>query len=600
MIVLIGFMGAGKTAVGEILARRLDLPFHDTDALIEKRAGASVAEIFRTRGEPAFRALESTVVAEVLGGEDAVVALGGGALGDPATSRALDDRTVVHLFVDFDEAIRRVGADQTRPLLAGDPLALYGRRLGAYEVEADEVVQTDDLTPDQVADEILQRLHLATHAAAPTAVKASIPAEEHVTPWSTDANPSETGHVDVEAGPEISEPQEESPSWSAAAIYGSLATDDEVHEVEPVSAGPRPVSTTRIGVAAPSRLYEVVVGAGLLDRAAELAPVPPEAEKAFVVTHPTLLEFAGRAAKGFESAGLRTIFVEVPEGEIAKSLDAATFAYDLMADSRATRQDLVVGVGGGVVTDLAGFVASTFNRGMAVLQIPTTLLGQVDAAVGGKTGVNLPQAKNKVGTFHQPIGVVCDVETLQSLEPAELISGLAEVVKYGLIADGTLLDTVLNQSQELHARDQHVLAHVVSRSVAVKAQIVGADEKDEGKRAVLNYGHTIGHAIESTGDYRRYRHGEAIALGMLAAAYIAQDLWRTGEGLVTTHREALAASGLPIRAQIDPYEIEDALVHDKKYRGGTRFVLLRELGRPVTDVLVSPDVLRRGLDRIRA
>jgi 3-dehydroquinate synthase len=310
------------------------------------------------------------------------------------------------------------------------------------------------------------------------------------------------------------------------------------------------------------------------------------------------LEFAGRVAASCEGHGLRPTIIEVPEDEANKSLETAAHAYTVMTASRASRGDLVVGVGGGVITDLAGFVGSTFNRGMAVAQVPTTLLAQVDAAVGGKTGVNLPEAKNKVGTFHQPVGVLCDVATLQSLPDDELASGLAEVVKYGLIADGLLLETVLHDVDRLRERDQSFLTDVVARSVAVKAEIVAEDERESGRRAVLNYGHTIGHAIESIGMYRDFRHGEAVALGMMAAAHIAREMWDTEDELVSTHADAILAAGLPTSAPLDAAQIEQALVQDKKYRRGVRFVLLRQLGRPETGVIVPSDVLRRSIERV--
>jgi shikimate kinase/3-dehydroquinate synthase len=533
MIVLVGFMGAGKSTVGQMLARRLGLPFKDTDAMLVERTGSSISDIFSGRGEPAFREIEREVVAEVLAGEEAVVSLGGGALTDPRTEHDLEACTVIHLFVDLDEALRRVGGDGERPLLSGDVRTLYGRRLGAYEVAADDVIQTDDLTPDEAVEEILHRLN-------------------------------------------------RKPTFR----------DPEIEELPPLPA------TTRVEVAAASRQYDVIVGAGLIDRTAEYVFAPTDAEKAFVITHPSLLEFAGRVTKSYETQGLEAIVVDVPEGEQSKSVSAAARSYDLLNSERATRHDLVVGVGGGVVTDLAGFVASTFNRGMEVAHVPTTLLGQVDAAVGGKTAVNLAEAKNKVGTFHQPVGVLCDVETLQSLPDEEMASGLAEVVKYGLIADGWLLETVLHDAGRLVRRDTGLLSEVVARSVNVKAEVVAEDEKDSGRRAVLNYGHTIGHAIESISEYREFRHGEAIALGMMGASFIAQEMWDTNDELVSAHADALSAAGLPTNATLDVHAIEEALARDKKYRRGVRFVLLRELARPEMDVLVPSDVLRRSIERL--
>jgi shikimate kinase / 3-dehydroquinate synthase len=590
VIVLIGFMGAGKTSVGELLARRLGIPFMDTDDIIAGRTGATVAEIFASRGEPVFRELERDVTVEVLTGKDAVVSLGGGALGDPSTDEALSGATVVHLFVDFAEAMRRVGGDPERPLLANNARGLYGRRLGTYEVAADEVVQTDDLTPDEVVQEIMNRLHLTDAALEP-------PEEEPAL-----SSPAHAAAAEVVTMPPASAPGESFPepeTWADDADDAE-PTDPGSAEASQEETEPKFPEPVRVRVPTPSRHHEVVIGAGLVDRVAELVPLPQDAAKAFVITHPTLLDLAGRAAKSFEGSLLDVVTIEVPEGETSKSLDTATHAYKVMAAERATRHDVVVGVGGGVVTDLAGFIASTFNRGMALVQVPTTLLGQVDAAIGGKTGVNLPEGKNKVGTFHQPVGVVCDIEALNSLPEEEMISGMAEVVKYGLIADGRLLETVLHDSERLRRRDAGIVSEVVARSVTVKAEVVTSDETDSAGRAVLNYGHTIGHAIENIGAYRGYRHGEAIAIGMMAASYIAQAMWDTDDELVSTHADALAAAGLPTRASVDPGEVETALAQDKKFRRGARFVLLRELARPETDVLVPADIIRSSIERLGA
>jgi shikimate kinase / 3-dehydroquinate synthase len=588
VIVLIGFMGAGKTTVGERLARRLGIPFKDTDDIIARRTGATVAEIFASRGEPVFRELERDVTVEVLTGQDAVVSLGGGALGDPSTDDAITGATVVHLFVDFAEAMRRVGGDPERPLLANNARGLYGRRLGKYEVASDEVIQTDDLKPEEVVQEIMNRLHLTDAAAEPAEDESALATDER------DAA-AEVVTMPPPSAPGESFPETETQADRAVEVDTPEPLFAEVAQQETQPGTSEPI---RIRVPAPSRHHEVVIGPGLIDRAAELVPLPQDAAKAFVITHPTLLDLAGRVAKSFEATLVDAVTIEVPEGEASKSLETAMQAYKIMAAERATRHDVVVGVGGGVVTDLAGFVASTFNRGMALVQVPTTLLGQVDAAIGGKTGVNLPEGKNKVGTFHQPVGVVCDVETLNSLPEEEMISGMAEVVKYGLIADGRLLETVLHDSERLRRRDAAIVSEVVVRSVTVKAEVVASDETDANRRAVLNYGHTIGHAIESISDYRGYRHGEAIAIGMMATSYIAQSLWDTEDELVSTHADALSAAGLPTSASLDPDQVEAALAQDKKQRRGARFVLLRELARPETDVLVPADIIRSSIERL--
>ncbi|HYO60974.1 MAG TPA: 3-dehydroquinate synthase family protein, partial [Actinomycetota bacterium] len=266
----------------------------------------------------------------------------------------------------------------------------------------------------------------------------------------------------------------------------------------------------------------------------------------------------------------------------------------------AHRHDLVVAIGGGVVTDLGGFVASTYHRGMAVVHVPTTLLGQVDAAIGGKTAVNLPQGKNLVGTFHQPRAVVCDVSVLRTLPREEVAAGLAEVVKYGFIEDQDLLGVVEARAGDVFAADPGVLVEIVRRSAAIKAAIVAKDETEGGPRAHLNYGHTFGHAMEhvTAGTGAPLRHGEAVALGMMTAAYAAHQLGRIDEAAVATHRRVLEAARVPVSATFHLADLEEAWRHDKKYRRGVRFVLLAGLGRPEAGVEIDRGTLEKALRRL--
>jgi shikimate kinase/3-dehydroquinate synthase len=524
VIVLVGFMGAGKSTVGRILAARAGAPFVDTDALIEGRWGASVAKIFKEEGEPAFREIERSIVAEVLDGPDAIVALGGGALTDPATATALQWHTVVWLDVSYGEAMRRIGEDAGRPMLAiADPKALYEQRKGTYERVADHRIPVDGIDSEEVASAI------------------------------------------------------------AAKISGLRARPEPVRRVT-VSLGPRS--------------YDVVVGRGISEQITTLIPPTPFAEKAMIVTHASLAPMAKQVAASLETRGLATGVMPVPEGEVSKSIVVAESLWEQMVDGGWHRNDLVVAFGGGVVSDVAGFVAATYNRGVPFVNVPTTLLGQVDAAIGGKTGVNLPQGKNLVGVIHQPIAVVCDVDLLRSLPPEEMRSGLAEVVKYGLIADATLLALVERQAKSLLAGDPEVLLDVVTRCVAVKASIVSTDETERGVRAHLNYGHTFAHAIEAASEFRSIRHGEAVSLGMMAAAYLAQEVGRIDQDAVDAHRRVLQAMELPVTADLDLAALERAWRHDKKYRGGVRFVLLSAIGRAESGIEAPRPALEVAIKRM--
>jgi 3-dehydroquinate synthase len=357
--------------------------------------------------------------------------------------------------------------------------------------------------------------------------------------------------------------------------------------------------TERIRVALADRGYDVVVGRDLLGRLAQLVPLPRSARTAALVTQaPVARHHAAAVERSLEAAGLRVVRCEVPDSEVAKDLDELARLYRLLADIPLTRGDVVVALGGGVVGDLAGFAAATWNRGVPVVQLPTTLLGQVDAAVGGKTGVNLPQGKNLVGAFHQPLAVVADVATLATLPERERIAGLGEVVKYGFIRDPDILDLLERDPAAARRGDVGVLTELVRRSVAVKAAVVAADERESGERAHLNLGHTYGHAVEALTGYTEVRHGEAVAIGLVAALRLGVHEGRHGPELVERAEGLLAALGLPTRGpRLDRAAVWETMARDKKATADVRFVLLDALARPVVTVPDPADV-DRALDEV--
>ena len=357
----------------------------------------------------------------------------------------------------------------------------------------------------------------------------------------------------------------------------------------------------RIPVEIPGSEHEVLVGRGLLPNCKELVPAFARAENVFVVTHPFLDEASSVVGESLARDRVDVHVLSLAEGEQSKSLASAGRLYEELAARNAHRSDVVVALGGGVVTDVAGFVASTFNRGMPLVNVPSTLLGQVDAAIGGKNGINLARGKNLVGTIYQPVAVLCDVDLLVTLPRVELSSGLAEVVKYGFIADERLLDVVEARAGELLDADEHALAEMVARCARIKAGIVARDEREHGLRAVLNYGHTFGHALERGSGYGGIRHGEAVALGMMAAAYLARELDRIEDEIVDRHRKLLKGCGLPVTASVQLADLEDAWRHDKKYERGVRFVLLKRDGAglvPEAGVEAPRAALERALERL--
>jgi 3-dehydroquinate synthase len=330
------------------------------------------------------------------------------------------------------------------------------------------------------------------------------------------------------------------------------------------------------------RTYSVLVGAGLLAEAGRECARLDLGRRVAVVTQRPVAAHADLVTESLRQAGFAPVVVQVPDGESAKTPDEAGALWDALLTHGLDRGSAVVAVGGGVVGDLAGFVAATYMRGIALVQVPTTLLAQVDASVGGKVAVNHPRAKNLIGTFHQPRLVLVDPATLATLPDREYRSGLAEVIKTGTALNAELFTTLEAGVSALRQRDPALLERVIATCCAEKATIVEQDEREEsGLRMVLNYGHTVGHALESLSGYQVWLHGEAVAVGMAVAARLSHRLTLTDPETVERQIALLTAVGLPTRFEApSPRELWDALRHDKKVREGrVPFVLLKALGR---------------------
>jgi len=327
-----------------------------------------------------------------------------------------------------------------------------------------------------------------------------------------------------------------------------------------------------------TRSYPIVIGDGLLDHSA-LVSRHVTARDVLVVTNETVGPlYSDRLLAGL--AGKRVRTVELPDGEQHKTLTVLEHVFDALIEARMNRDACVVALGGGVVGDMAGFAAACYQRGVDFVQVPTTLLAQVDSAVGGKTGVNHPGGKNMIGAFHQPRAVLSDLGTLRTLPPRELRAGLAEVIKYGLIDDAAFLAWIEANLGSLLALDIDALAQAVRRSCEIKARIVAADEREHGQRALLNLGHTFGHAIETAAGYGEWLHGEAVGAGMLLAADLSQRLGYIDTTDVIRVRELLRRAGLPTTAPaIGAARALELMGMDKKVlQGRIRLVLLRKLG----------------------
>lgn len=516
-IVLIGFMGAGKTTVGRLLAEALNRPFIDVDRIIQSDASRSILDIFRTNGEAVFRVLEADAVQRVAEKRGAVIAVGGGAVTNPASVRALRRSGVlVWLRVPLAEMRKRAAVEGGRPLLTDEASvdALYEGRVPLYSL-ADVIVDADGLSPEATATAVRQRLDATTSA------------------------DTEVVRVDLE-----------------------------------------------------ERSYDVHVGAGLLERAGVLCEQVGLSERGLLITNPHVgALYCGTVVRSLARSGLRVPKVEIPDGEQHKSSSTLALIYEAALTYKLERGSAFFALGGGVVGDVAGFAAATYLRGVDFVQVPTTLLAQVDSSVGGKTGINLDRGKNLVGAFHQPRLVIADVGTLQTLPRRELTAGFAEVIKYGAIADEPLFAYLEDRCAQLQANDPRAVARVVARSCAIKARIVKQDEREtEGVRELLNFGHTVGHGLEVLGGYTDWLHGEAVAIGMVTAALISKRAGTLSEAEADRLIALIRNIGLPVSpGPVDMERLQAALSLDKKVRRSKpRFVLLRGIGASfVSDEVVD-------------
>jgi len=347
-----------------------------------------------------------------------------------------------------------------------------------------------------------------------------------------------------------------------------------------------------IRVALGSRAYPIHLGAGLLQRAELYAP-HLRGTAALVTNAVVAPLYAARVRQALEAAGARVVEIVVEDGERAKGWPTLERVFDGLLEARLGRDTTLVALGGGVVGDLAGFAAATYQRGVPFVQVPTTLLAQVDSSVGGKTAINHPRGKNMVGAFHQPVAVVSDVSTLDTLPDRELRAGLAEVIKHGAALDATFFAWMEAHIEDVLQRERAALIHAVRRSCELKAAIVAEDERETGRRALLNLGHTFGHAIEAATGFGPWLHGEAVAAGMVLAAELSARAGLLGRDDAARIRDLIARAGLPTRAPtLAPARWRELMAVDKKSAGGRlRFVLLEAMGRAELHADVEPRLL---------
>lgn len=534
-IVLIGPSGAGKSSIARALGERLGRPVFDTDDELTLRIGMPITEFFSRFGEPAFRAIEREVVAEACRRGPCVVATGGGAvLSDQSWAAWRPNSVVVGLTAEPEALVARVRRQAAEAGLDAE------RPLLAGDAEA------------RMRDLLARRS--AFYGQADVTV--------------------DTTRLD--------------------ATSALDAVEDAVRAVWDSGRSPR------LSLLTPSGRSDIYIGEGARGLLGTLVAARwPRSRRAWVLTdHHVAAHWAADLVETLSAAGISTELLTVAPGEASKSMAEVERLCREMTDAGATRRDVVVALGGGVVGDLAGFVASVCLRGLPLVQVPTSLLAMVDSSVGGKTGVNLPAGKNLAGAFYQPGIVLIDPTFLETLPPAEYRSGMAEVIKHALIQPSTptggsdLLDAL--ERVALDPLPSQQVVHVLARNVAIKASVVEADEREADLRMILNFGHTAGHAIEADG--YRYRHGEAVGLGLLTVFLVAAELGRVNTDDVLRVRGLLERAGLPVVLEADVEQVLANLAHDKKnVDGALHWVLpLREGGvRVETGVPLS--VVRAAL-----
>ena len=359
---------------------------------------------------------------------------------------------------------------------------------------------------------------------------------------------------------------------------------------------------TRISVQTPSRGYEVFVEHGLLRSAgAALRGLVPHSSRVFLLTSPPIRRhWAGALRKSLRKAGHAVELLVMPDGERAKKLGELEELAATMVDCGADRHSVLIALGGGVVGDVGGFLASVFMRGIPVIQVPTTLLAQVDSAIGGKTGVNLKAGKNLLGTFHQPTAVLADPDVLTTLPEREYRSGLFEAMKYGVIRNPAIVELMEQNRDALLRRRSELLETLITECIRIKADVVSGDERESGERRILNFGHTVGHALEAETKYKRYLHGEAVAWGMIAAVMIGVSMEITDEAAARRIIDLVLSYGPVPKVDVDPKRVWKRLLSDKKSVGGVpHFVLASAIGRTEVVNDVPPEYVMGAVKKIR-
>ena len=532
LIFLVGLSGTGKSTVGRLLSDRLQLPFSDTDAEIERRTGLPVGEIFARDGETQFREFEREVLGVLARRGYGVVATGGGVPIDPRNRETMARAgSIFWLDAPSETIVARLrGQPSLRPLLTGDAQGALDRmRTERSECYAacGPCIHTENRRPHEIADEIVLLLR------------------------GSGEFPSVTGS--------------DNPDW--------VHTD--------------------------GHSYPIYVGSGLVEHMPDLLLRHGLSGRLHFLVDKQVAALHGAALAAALKSG--DTWHPIDAGEPQKTLSHAYELYDELLAERPERSDALVAIGGGVVGDLVGFLASTLLRGVRFVQIPTTVLAQVDSSVGGKVGVDHPRGKNLIGAFYQPNLVLADLDLLRTLPSREIAAGLAEVVKIAVVQDAKLFERIEADADRLSALETEAVSPVIRRAIQLKANLVEQDERDMlGIRALLNYGHTLGHAVEAATEYGRFLHGEAVAVGMTAAGQMATWMGLHPADAMERQDAVLRRLGLPLSAGAIPRErIREAMGLDKKRQDGDlTWVLPTGLGSARAGAVVTAELIDRAMDRV--
>ena len=542
-IILTGFSYTGKSHVGRLVAASLGWEYVDTDDFIVRKIGLPIHRIFVREGETNFRRIEKEALVQACSEEKRVISTGGGIVLDEGNRQLMRCRGTVVCLDALPETIhQRLKQSQENNISEERPL----------------------LNAPNVLAKIRQVKNHRQHFYA----------QAHWTVHTDNLTLEQTASEVIR-------------SWELNYSRKMQYQDD------PLLAAVVSHSTGN---------YQVLAGWGILDQLGERLKQLGISGTAYIVSDENVfVPYVRKAQISLEHNGIPVHCYTISSGESAKSLEMAQHMYQWLVERKAERKHAIIAVGGGVVGDLAGYVAATFLRGLPLVHVPTSLTAMVDSSIGGKVAVNLSKGKNLVGAFHQPKIVMADVQSLTSLGKRELVEGWAEAVKHGLILDAELFQIFEDNTQDLLSLKRDITIQVIMRSMAIKARVVSEDEREtKGRRILLNYGHTIGHALETVTNYGQYLHGEAVSIGMMGAAYISQNMGLIDQAGLDAQECLLKRMGLPIRASgVDVKDLLQAMTLDKKKESGTiRWVLLDKIGKAVVRKDVSLELVQEAVIRV--